>query len=642
MTNIFLFLKESDSEAIRRSHRRRARELAVGLSQQASVSRSVVSKIIQSGPAPQRTVVSRLGGKNTDTLLVTPTGGTSGSSGSARKCGPKEEDTVRALMDLSLPQFTRLEDGRLPKAKSWPITEQPPSSPAGPRDGNRTRTPSPCYQLDGLTTASSTGGSVKNDYRLTISTDSSNSPTPVGSILSISDDDLPMESEREDKRKVQRRELDDDVQLGPTEVPDQSPDDTPVYAPTPVDCLIKVPISGDGLSPPEGVTRTNKIRPITLIRKPIPKIKPSSDKPYGLRPREKPIAVPEGKEQPVEGWQYEVSHNNSQVNSDDKDEMFGEGPVGNPKHGTRPVLVKMKAPCLSRKQDKLPVDTTASERISRLGPIAESRKAIGPSLKVTNEVQSGTEGCDSPMITRRLVKDDEPALMSEGGSDAGTGSRTGPPEGEMLSQSVRQLHRPPPPSEVPDWSDGESLIIIENPSVPSTPRKAVDGLLVDSEDVVQISPGLNSSKDPGVLSAPLSPNRVRQGHSQDMPAECSLFDVSPDLPGFHMRPAGCGVQQTTMNAPPPPNYVGFDNPFFESPIAFAQCQNTAGMDTTTTLPVYNIPRNCNIGVGQSSVPTVYASGVSADSIPWSTAEEIIRDIAREGPFDVDIIDVEKT
>ena len=31
--------------------------------------------------------------------------------------------------------------------------------------------------------------------------------------------------------------------------------------------------------------------------------------------------------------------------------------------------------------------------------------------------------------------------------------------------------------------------------------------------------------------------------------------------------------------------------------------------------------------------TVLASGVSPDSIPWSTAEDIIRDIAREGPFD---------
>ena len=191
---------------------------------------------------------------------------------------------------------------------------------------------------------------------------------------------------------------------------------------------------------------------------------------------------------------------------------------------------------------------------------------------------------------------------------------------------------------MPDWSDGESrpLIIIESDSVPPAPMKPIDGLLVDSDGVLPLSPGMNSSGDPGVLSAPLSPNRVRTGHSQDMPAEGSLFDVSPDLPGFHMRPAGASMQQADIPEPPPPSYVGFDNPFFGTPIAFAQCRNTAGIDTTTTLPVYSIPRNCSVGVDQSSVPTVYASGVTQDTMPWSTAEEIIRDIKREGPFDPDV------
>ena len=135
------------------------------------------------------------------------------------------------------------------------------------------------------------------------------------------------------------------------------------------------------------------------------------------------------------------------------------------------------------------------------------------------------------------------------------------------------------------------LIIIEKSSVPHTPTKTIDGLLVDSDDVLRLSPTINSSGDPGILSAPLSPNRVRKGHSQDMPAEGSLFDVSPDIPGFHMRPAGASVQPAVMSEPPPPNYVGFNNPFFGTLIAFAQCQNTAGMDTTTTLPVYSIPRD---------------------------------------------------
>ena len=144
---------------------------------------------------------------------------------------------------------------------------------------------------------------------------------------------------------------------------------------------------------------------------------------------------------------------------------------------------------------------------------------------------------------------------------------------------------------------------------------------------------MTSFEDQEALSAPLSPNRVRKGHSQDMPAEGSIFDVSPDVPGFNMRPAGGGVHPTEITQPSPSNTVGFNNPFFGAPIAFAQCHNTSGMDTTTTVPIYSIPNDSNIGIDQSAVPTVFASGVSPDSIPWSTAEDIIWDIVREGPFD---------
>ena len=64
------------------------------------------------------------------------------------------------------------------------------------------------------------------------------------------------------------------------------------------------------------------------------------------------------------------------------------------------------------------------------------------------------------------------------------------------------------------------------------------------------------------------------------------------------------------------------------------------MDTTTTIPVYNIPKDSSIGIDQSAVPNVYASRVSPDTIPWSTAEDIIQDIVREGPFDVRAIPME--
>ena len=668
MPRLFLFLEESDSESIRRSHRRRARELAVGMSQQTSVTRNVVSKTMQSGPAPRRTVVSKLMGHNAGSLLIPPAGGATGSSVISRNSRSREEDTVQALMDLSLPRFTRLNDGRLPKTKLWPITEQPPSSPALVRDGNRTRTPSPCYQLDDLTSASSTGGTLTNDYRLTLLTDSSNSATPVGSIGSFSDDDLPLCSDQEDKRKVQRRDVDDDVPPGPTEVPKYKPMSgpkpvrIPMYTPTPRDQLVKFPIrrvgpaedskfdpmlgewpvdDGSGMDEitqnktagGQSLRPTPTANPYTLVHKPIPREKPGGEKPYGLRPRDRLVEAPKLKGRPVDGWEYEPLNNEWPANSGAKDEMFVERPVDNPKPGARPVGVRTEAP----RSEKQPVDDTASEQISRNGPVADPRIAIGPVPPRTKEVQSQKDGCDNQTNVRRLEDGDGTVPMTGGGPDTGPVTMLGPQGGEAFSEPAPQLHQPPPPSEVPDWSDGEAmpLIIIENSSVVPAPTKTIEGLLVDSDDVLPLSPEMNSSGDPGVLSEPLSPNQIRKGHSQDMPAEGSLFDVSPDIPGFHMRPAGGSVQQADMTEPPPPNYVGFNNPFFGSPIAFAQCHNTAGMDTTTTLPVYSIPRNCSIGVDQSAVPTVYASGVSPNSIPWSTAEDIIRDIAREGPFDAD-------
>ena len=663
-----MFLKESDSEAIRRSHRRRAKELAASMSQPASVTRDVMSRTIRSGPAPQRTVVSKLMGQKAGAILVTPTGDASGLSGISRNGRSREEDTVQALMDLSLPRFTRLDDGRLPKTKLWPITEQPPSSPASVRDGNHTRTPSPCYQLDDLTSASSTGGTLTNDYRLTLSTDSSTSLTPVGSIVSFSDDDLPLDSDQGYTRKVQRWDLDDDVPPVLTGVPEyiplseKKPAKAPVYTPTPRDQLVKFPIDGisppddnmfdpmlgewpvDNLSSPEEMTQNKQAggksfrpkptaHPFTLVRKPIPKVKSGGGKPYGLRPRDKPIEVPKLTGRPGDGGEYKPLDNECPSHSGAKDVLLDEGTVDHLKAGTRSVGVRMKAP----RSERLPGEDTAFKRISRNGPVTDSRITIGQVSSIKTEGQSQEEGCDNQPNIRRLQEGDGSARMTGGGPDTGHATMSGPQGGEVMSVPAPQLHQAPPPYEVPHWSDGEAmpLIIIENSSVPPTPTKTIDGLLVDSDDVFRLSPAMSSSGDPGVLSAPLSPNRVRKGHSQDMLAEGSLFDVSPDISGFHMRPAGASMQQTEITEPPPPNYVGFNNPFFGTPIAFAQCQNTAGMDTTTTLPVYSIPRNCSVGVDQSAVPTVYASGVSPDSIPWSTAEDIIRDIAREGPFDAD-------
>ena len=147
------------------------------------------------------------------------------------------------------------------------------------------------------------------------------------------------------------------------------------------------------------------------------------------------------------------------------------------------------------------------------------------------------------------------------------------------------------------------------------------------------SPATMGFEDQEVFSPPMSPNLVREGHSQDMLAEGSIFDVSPDLPGYNMRPAGVGLKAPDITQPPPSVHGGFNDPFFGAPIAFAQCNKMPGLDTPMTLPIYSMPKEANIFPDQSAVSTVLASGVSPDSIQWSTAEDIVRDISREGPFD---------
>ena len=70
-------------------------------------------------------------------------------------------------------------------------------------------------------------------------------------------------------------------------------------------------------------------------------------------------------------------------------------------------------------------------------------------------------------------------------------------------------------------------------------------------------------------SVPLSPNCVQAGRSQEIPADGSLFGVSPNTPGFVMRPAGA-----TQPLPLAFDYVS--DPFFGKPIAFAQCTEVPG------------------------------------------------------------------
>ena len=407
-----------------------------------------------------------------------------------------------------------------------------------------------------------------------------------------------------------------------------------------------IPCSGNGRSmifEPKNQLRpvggqTLKESPVdALVYKPTPRERPGGEKPYGPRPRERLVDVPKQKGRPVDGLGYGPMPRERPVGTEAYELMTEERPVANPKLMGGPVDEKAEEPTPS----ETPVDDETYELIQEDRPVADPRLSIRPVDVVACEPTPQDVPVDNRMILRQPADGEKSIPMTDERLAAGPKTIMRPKEGAVDQEAVPLLHKAPPPSEVPGWSDGEvmPLIIIENNAGVVIPKTTGGRVPVGSDILLPQSMEMTNLEDQGVLSAPMSPNRVRKGNSQDMPAEGSIFDVSPDITGFHMRPAGAGVQPADITQPPPPNYVGFNNPFFGAPIAFAQCQNTSGMDTTT-VPIYNIPKDSSIGIDQLAVPTVYASGVSPDTIPWSTAEDIIRDIVKEGPFDVNATPME--
>ena len=206
MTRLFDFLKEADAESIRRSHRRRAKEIAASMSKGASSSKEVPDTTTSSRRSVQRTPVSKITGREAGPSLILTAEKRPKLLASSIYCRSAGKDTVQALMDLSLPRFTKLDDGMIPKTKPWPVAANSPVSPVSAEDGIRTRTPSPCMDLDELFTDGSVTDVSPQDFKVTLLYDSEDSCTPVGSKVFSSDEDLPLSPGQEDRRKVRKRD----------------------------------------------------------------------------------------------------------------------------------------------------------------------------------------------------------------------------------------------------------------------------------------------------------------------------------------------------------------------------------------------------------------------------------------------------
>ena len=238
MSRLFDFLKEADAESIRRSHRRRATEIAASMSKGASSSKEVPAATASSRRSVQRTPVSKITGRAAGPSLIPTAERRPQLLASSIYNRSAEKDTVQALMDLSLPRFTKLDDRVIPKTKPWPVSA---NSPASAEDGNRTRTPSPCMDLDELSSDGSVTGASPQDFKVTLIYDSEDSCTPVGSIVFSSNEDLQMSPCQEDRRKVRKRNTRPLSQPGLIDDPATEP--TPVERPveTKTDSLMDKP-----------------------------------------------------------------------------------------------------------------------------------------------------------------------------------------------------------------------------------------------------------------------------------------------------------------------------------------------------------------------------------------------------------------
>ena len=429
MSRLFTFLKESDAESIRRSHRRWAKEIAASMSKRTSSSKETPANTTLSRRSVERTAISKKTGREAGPSLIATAGGRPRSSASSIYRRSAEEDTVQALMDLSLPRFAKRDDGVIPKTEPWPVTEHSPASPVLAEDRNRTRTPSPCMDVWIISSDSLVSDASPHDFRVTLLYDSDDSDTPVGSIVFSSEEEVPLSFGQEDRRKVRKHD--------PRPMKQPRPTDVPAYAPTARERPVDVP-----------------------VYEPTPRERPVDDPGYEPTPRDRPVDVPAydltPRERPVDDEGYEPTPRERPVDVPAYDPTLRERPVDVPAYGPTPR--------------ERPVDVPAYE------PTPRERPADG--------------SAHEPTLRGRPVDDMKPEPMTGERPADGSKSEPMPKKRPVDPKNVPLMCIPPPAADLPEWSNSEvmPLIIIEKSSAVEKPR-TTDGLLpVGSEILLPQSP----------------------------------------------------------------------------------------------------------------------------------------------------------
>ena len=233
------------------------------------------------------------------------------------------------------------------------------------------------------------------------------------------------------------------------------------------------------------------------------------------------------------------------------------------------------------------------------GEVSMTISPVPPSLDMTVTCASGVV----PMLTQPPAVTTVPAMSTATVTSREVDVRPGPsrvrPHPRLGPAVVLPFTpRSVPPILVPRGDGGPAI----PPSVP--PDYPTPSSSTSSGQSATPSSQTMAWGDASNSSVPLSPNRVRAGHSQDLPDEGSLFHVSPVSPEFLNRPSRDTPPVTLEGVLLPSMIDVFSDSDLGAPMAYAQCELIPGSDTPMSLPVFSVPSGFSARPDQSSIQTV--------------------------------------
>ena len=160
MRQMHTFLEESDAASLRRRHHRRAQAIAARMSQTSPRRGVDKSPDVSSRPMVFRRSVSRARGSTESAVAACSSKG-AGTVRSHRT----EGDAIQALMQLALPQLGGLGNRSAPGRKPWMVSTDSPDPAC---TTYLVRSPSPCFNLDTLSSDDNGESVIPRDISVTV------------------------------------------------------------------------------------------------------------------------------------------------------------------------------------------------------------------------------------------------------------------------------------------------------------------------------------------------------------------------------------------------------------------------------------------------------------------------------------------